>query len=196
MKKETINYIAFQNYFGKYRYDKQTRQITFENNIQLYITSISQEFIQYLINTILLENSVIQLWKQNVQIENVQVLKEPEFKSECEVRTLSPITVYSTFQNQFRKKTYYYNPNEPEFYELTKQNLLKKYEAYYGKRPINSDFEMKQIGDYQEKTVQYKKIYMIKAYEGKFLVKGNPELIELAYKAGVSAKNSSGFRND
>lgn len=121
------------------------------------------------------------------------MIKEAEFTSECEIVTLSPITVYSTFQNQFRKKTYYYNPSEPEFYELTKQNLLKKYQAFYGKLPENTDFEMKNIGRYKERFVIYKKDFIVKAYDGKFLLKGNPELIKLAYEAGLSSRNSAGF---
>lgn len=196
MKNEDINYIVFQNYFGKYTYDKQTKQITFEKDIQLYITSITTKFIQYLISTILLENNIIRLGNQNVQIDKVQILNEPEFKPNSKIITLSPITVYSTFQNQFRKKTYYYNPKEPEFYKLIKQNLLKKYQAFYNKIPENTDFEMKLIGNYKEKKIQYKREYLIKAYEGEFLINGNPELIELGYKTGLSSKNSAGFRYD
>lgn len=193
MKNENINYIHFQDCFGKYIYSKETKLITFNDTIEFYISSASNEFIQYLISTILLENNIIRLWNNEAKIEKVEILKEPEFNEECEISTLSPITVYSTFQNQFRKKTYYYNPSEPEFYELTKQNLLKKYQAFYNEIPENNEFEMKSIGRYRERFMIYKKDFIVKAYDGKFLIKGNPKLIKLAYEAGIASRNSAGF---
>ena len=96
-KNEIINYIHFQNCFGKYVYSKETKLITFDDTIEFYISSVSNEFIQYLISTILLENNIINLWNNEAKIEKVEVIKEPEFTSECEIVTLSPITVYSTF---------------------------------------------------------------------------------------------------
>ena len=39
----------------------------------------------------------------------------------------------------------------------------------------------------------YKKDFIVKAYDGKFLIKGNPKLIKLAYEAGLASRNSAGF---
>ncbi len=47
------------------------------------------------------------------------------------VKTLSPITVYSTLETpDGRKKTYYYNPFKADFKELIIKNLQRK--ARYG----------------------------------------------------------------
>ena len=43
-----------------------------------------------------------------------------------------------------------------------RKNLLKKYQAFYGKLPENTDFEMKNIGRYRERFVIYKKDFIVK----------------------------------
>ena len=54
---------------------------------------------------------------------------------------------------------------------------------FIGEEPKNKEFK--------EKLILYKNNYIIKAYEGKFQINGNPELIKLAYQTGLSNKNSS-----
>lgn len=133
-KKEIINYIVSQNCFGKYKYVKEKRVIIFDDKVKLFVSSAIPEFIQYLINTSILSNIELKLWSQYVKIESIEIIEEPEITDKCHIYTLSPITVYSTLQNEFHKKTYYYNPKEPEFYNLIKRNIIKKYIALYRRR--------------------------------------------------------------
>jgi len=92
------------------------------------------------------------------------------------------------------KKTYYYNPSEKEFPMLIKENIIKKYKAFYRKMPSSEEFfiEPIKLDNRNEKIVIYKG-FVIKGWMGKFKLKGEPELLKLAYNAGLGAKNSQGF---
>ena len=48
----------------------------------------------------------------------------------------SPLTVYSA--DLETNRSYYYNPEEPEFYELVNDNFYRKYQAYYGVLPSSA----------------------------------------------------------
>ncbi len=67
-------------------------------------------------------------------LSSVQVEAVPEYKEKIYVKTLSPITVYSTLNtSDGRKKTYYYSPFEREFEELVIKNLQTKLRIWQGK---------------------------------------------------------------
>ena len=48
------------------------------------------------------------------------------------IRMKTPLTVYSTDYDT--KRTYFYSPEEPEFYQKIVDNFRRKYEAFYGVR--------------------------------------------------------------
>lgn len=193
-EKRSYKLYCFSKLFGKYTYSKETRLLTFEDKVQFFISSAIPEFIEYLIKTNIFSHTEWRIWNQIVRVESIQIIEEPLIPASCQIYTLSPITVYSTFENQFGKKTYYYNPGEKDFYQLISQNILKKYTALFGKEPTDKEFNLKSVnGKYQERIIRYKDNYIIKAYHGLFKLSGNPELIKLAYQTGVSNKNSQGF---
>ena len=107
---------------------------------------------------------------------------------------LSPVTIYSTLQSPTGKKTYYYNPREKEFSILIRDNLLKKYQAYYKRSPDNDEFSIEplRVSKKDEKIVSYKG-FIIKGWMGLYRLNGSPELLKLAYDAGIGGKNSQGF---
>jgi CRISPR-associated endoribonuclease Cas6 len=112
--------------------------------------------------------------------------------SEAEFYTLSPITVYSTlYTAEGRKKTYYFSPYEQEFSQLVSINLARKYRAYKGE-DVQDNVSITPIGRPRERIVLFKGT-VIKAWTGRFIVKGDERLIEIAYEAGIGSKNSAGF---
>ena len=114
-------------------------------------------------------------------------------------RCLSPVTVSTKREWQGQLAMHYCLPDDPEFSELVRQNLLRKYRAMYGQPPQEDRFVMKFDNAYIRKRngkvtrlVDYKGID-IRGVMCPFHVEGNPELIHVGYECGFGDKNSAGF---
>lgn len=137
----------------------------------------------------------IRLNGNRVHIESINVHFTPRFSDSVKIRMLSPVTVYSTLTRaDGSKKTYYYNPFEEEFAELIRANIIKKYRALYGRAPLTEllSIEPLRVSRKDEKIIRYRG-FIIKGWLGSYMLKGDPELIKLAYDAGIGSKNSQGF---
>jgi CRISPR-associated endoribonuclease Cas6 len=163
--------------------------IKYKTPIIIYLSSAIGDFTKNWGETFIKKNKIF-LGRNQLYLESIEVLQNPTFKEEMEIKTLSPITVYKTFENE--KKYYrYYSPSEPEFQELIKENLRKKYEIITGEEIPEFPIEIQPI---KTKKVLFKyKDFPIEAYEGTFKIKTNPELFKKVYDAGLGAKNSQGF---
>lgn len=125
------------------------------------------------------------------RMERAEILKDPDIKSNCTFRTLSPVYVKTIRgEGNYRKEVDLY-PNEPKFYEILHMNLLRKFELFYGHKPIDHfDF----LGIHSTKT---KRVKIDKDYRRCSLlsitVEGSPELLKFAYDAGLGQKTAMGF---
>ena len=110
---------------------------------------------------------------------------------ELYIQMKTPITVYST--DYEKGKTYYYNPEEEEFYRQINDNFYRKYEAYYGVDPISTLKIQKLDKDLPKKFVtKYQGCY-ITGWYGKYLISGKRKYLDFLYQAGLGSKNSQGF---
>ena len=143
----------------------------------------------------MLKKQEFYLDKNKVFIEEIKVLKRPEFKEKrIKIKMLSPLTVYSTFESSDKKKTYYYSPQESEFSQLLKENLKKKYKLVFGEEkdfffritPFKLDFK-------KDKKIIIYKGTVIKAWMGSYILESEPKILELSYYTGLGTKNSQGF---
>jgi len=131
-------------------------------------------------------------------IESVEV--EPKISPPSrpvQVKTLSPITVYSTlYTREGKRKTYYYTPWEKEFSSLILENLRKKIHAFRGENiPYQSDnhyIKPLRVSRRDEKIVKYKGT-IIKGWMGIYELYLPMEYFPFAYHAGLGSKNSQGF---
>ncbi|ACN98535.1 crispr-associated protein Cas6 [Sulfurihydrogenibium azorense Az-Fu1] len=167
----------------------QTKHIEYKIPISLYISSAIGDFTKSWGETFLKNEEVI-LGKNTLYLESIEVLPNPDLKEEFKIKTLSPITVYKTFENG--KKYYrYYSPSEQEFKQLLKENLRKKYQLITNKEINDFPFDIEPITT-KKVLIKYKN-FPIEAYEGVFKIKTNPELFKVVFDAGLGAKNSQGF---
>lgn len=180
---------TFSRINGLYRLDRENGTITFSKDISVTISSMSDEFMGFLLNSVLLERHELHIGPANVIINHIELKETPVFEDTVFVHTLSPCTVYSTLEN---KKTRYYSPLEEEYNESVRQNLIRKYTAYYGKGPKDTEFKMTPIGRVKQAKVNYKNFHVI-AYDYSMRMEGSEELKRVAYNAGLGAKNSQGF---
>jgi len=173
---------------------KDTKRISFKTPITIFISSTVNEITRSLGETFL-KKDIIKLGKNELYLEEIEILTNPKIENtEIKIKTLSPITAYQTFEKENNRKFYkYYNPSQPQFNELIKENARKKYEILTGKNVNKEDFpfEIKPLNT--KKTLIKYKNFMVEGYDGEFLVKTKPEILKTIYDAGLGAKNSQGF---
>lgn len=112
-------------------------------------------------------------------------------KNEIIAEMKSPLTVYST-DREFGR-TYYFNPEEKEFYERINENFYRKYEAYYGVRPF-SPIQMEKIEEIPARKLvtRYQGVY-IAGWYGTYELRGERKYLDFLYQAGLGSKNAQGF---
>ena len=171
---------------------KDTKRISFKTPITIFISSAVNEITRSLGETFL-KKDIIKLGKNELYLEEMEILNSPKIEnSEIKIKTLSPITAYQTFEKENGRKFYkYYNPSEPQFERLLKENAKKKYEIITGKNIKNFQFEIKPLKT-RKALIKYKD-FMIEGYDGEFLIKTQPDILKTIYDAGLGAKNSQGF---
>jgi len=191
-EKRTFKMFTFSRLKGRYILNKNDGLIIFDGPIKLTISSHYEEFTDSIGNGFLRRQRV-RLGNNNLEVKELAVEKEIVNSEEIKVYTLSPIVVYSTlFREDGRKFTYYFNPKENDFSQIISNNLKNKYRAFYLKEPPKEEVEIKPIGHTKLSVVNYKG-FIIKGYSGKFLLKGNPLLLQLGVNTGLGSKNSQGF---
>ncbi|WP_461207283.1 CRISPR-associated endoribonuclease Cas6 [Clostridium sp. DL1XJH146] len=191
-EKRNFKLYTFSRPQGNFSINKDNNTIDFKKELELIISSVDDNLIKYFINESI-SNEVIRLGRNNVYIEEIKVINK-RYEPGDKFYTKSAITIYSTFQNEERKKTYYYSPYESEFEELIRNNLIKKYISYYGKEPQSKEFTIKIASGKKprEMWLVYKG-FKIKGWHGEFILDGSKELLKIAYDTGLGAKNSQGF---
>jgi len=165
--------------------------ITFQPPIKICISSPIERFLSELVNQ-LIKRTNVKLLGNELRLNSIELPRNPTLGKKAKFYTLSPITVYSTlYSADKKKKTYYYSPYEQEFSQLVSNNLLRKYKIRKGE-DIRGDVRFIPVGKLKENICMFKGT-VIKAWSGRFIMEGDERLIEIAYEAGVGAKNSAGF---
>lgn len=191
-EKRTYKMYTYSRLFGQFTVNKRDKRITYNKEMHLIIASSDPRLTTYFLNTAFVKEHI--LFGQNeVRIREIRV-DQSKIKSPVKVYTKSPITIYSTLTHGDKKKTYYYSPYEAEFQTIMRDNLLKKYVALHGKEPENTEFYIKPLNKkrLKERVILYKG-FIIKGWDGEFVLEGSEELINLAYHGGLGSKNSQGF---
>ncbi|HBC97543.1 MAG TPA: CRISPR-associated endoribonuclease Cas6 [Clostridium sp.] len=190
--KRKYKLFTFSKIYGKFKIDRERKTIDFFDNAHFTISSLENKFLSYLATNVI-EKDNFKFGNNIVNVNSIETVNNKISERE-EVYTKSPIVMYSTFKNYKGNKTYYYSPLEREFSELIRKNLIHKYEAYYNKLPLRDDFSISPINKkgLKERVVIYKD-YVIKGWDGEFLLEGSEELMNIAYSAGIGSKNSQGF---
>lgn len=187
-KKRKYKLFTFSRLLGKYKIDNNNKIIQYEPNVNLEVSSYYNDFFVDF-STSVMKNELI-LYDQRIFLENVKVKMQHDIKNKCKIRMLSPLVVYSTDSH---KVTNYYSPEDERFSELISENIKKKYQAFYNVSIDHSNFEIKPVPGTQKAVVSKYKDFIIKGWMGDYYVKGDKDLVLLAYDAGLGSKNSQGY---
>lgn len=134
-------------------------------------------------------------------VEYVDNIPEPEFSESMRFRTMSPVVLRKKQIYNGKESAKYLSPDEPDYFEYLKRNIEEKYIAYTSKngnristRTLES---FRLLGNVKPKLITIKEgrpeEIKIKGYNFEFEIKGNPEMLKLAYNAGFGCNNSLGF---
>lgn len=186
--KRAFKMFTFSRLLGKYRGEENN--LLFEGEIALHLSSPIERFIREMANT-MVRRGLFKIGTKELSIMELKFPEEPKIGSEIKIKTLSPVTIYSTlFTQNGKKKTYYYSPYEKEFSRLLSENLKKKFYVL-SRKEIKLGIKISPV-KVRESVVMYKDT-VVRGWHGIFHLKGSISLIKLAYETGLGAKNSQGF---
>ena len=176
----------------------QGDQIHFRSPLTWYVSS-SQELFLANFAAALMETGILQIDCYKLHVQDVEVLPPPRFGQRLTFRCLSPITMSTVRERADKLVTHYCLPDDPQFSELVRQNLIRKYEAIHQQPPEEKSFAMTFDQAYTDKRegrvtrlIDYKGI-KIRGVISPFHVIGAPALIRVGYECGFGDKNGAGF---
>lgn len=188
---------TFSRLFGKR--ESMNGKIGFSGPVHFYLGAVDTEVLGSLAQH-LLTRPTVRLGNSKCRVTEVGVEPEPDVASlePVRIKTLSPITAYSTLQTpDRRKKTYYYAPQEKEWSESLVSNIARKAKALGWETDIDSDLLDTWIRPYKVKSADQKilnfKGTIIKGWTGLYEAKLPEPYFRLAYDAGFGSKNAQGF---
>jgi CRISPR-associated endoribonuclease Cas6 len=198
-EKRQFKLFTFSRLLGRYRIKKNgsgKSQIVFSSNVCFYLSSPFEMILQEFANR-MVSGMPVFLGNNRLFVESVQVLLPPVFNGKItKIKMLSPMTIRSTLrQGDGSAKTHYYSPKEKEFPRLIRENVLKKYYAFSGEIPSETEFLVTPYLFSVKKNLHHMsyKGFMIDAYNGIYTMEGSRELKQFAYDAGLGERNSQGF---
>ena len=173
-------------------------QIHFGSPLTWYISSSQEAFLANFAAA-LMQNGSLQIGQHRLRVQDVEVLRQPRFGPQMTFRCLSPITMSTKREQADKLVTHYCLPDDPQFSELIRQNLIRKYEVVYRQPPQEKSFAMTFDQAYIDKNkgrvtrLTDFKGTKIRGILSPFHVIGAPQLIHIGYECGFGDKNSMGF---
>ncbi len=188
---------TFSRLFGKREVDKG--YVEFGGSSHFYLAAVDTEILGSLAEH-LLKKPAVRLGSAECRVAEIGVEPDPEIDpaKPIRVKTLSPITAYSTLTTPVGgKKTYYYAPQEKEWSEALVSNLARKAKALGWAANVDQDLEEAWVRPYKVKSGDQKilnfKGTVVKGWTGLYEVKLPEPYFQLAYDAGFGSKNAQGF---
>ncbi len=187
---------TFSRLFGKRKV--RDGRVFFDGPARFYLSSADAEVLGSLAEH-LLKKPHVRLGSVRCRVEEVAVEPEPEVNGGAiKVKTLAPITAYSTLTTpDGKKKTYFYSPQEKEWSEALVANIKRKAKSLGWEADVDKDLEGAWMRPRRVKTSDQKvlnfKGTVIKGWTGLYETNLPEPYFRLAYDTGFGSKNSAGF---
>jgi CRISPR-associated endoribonuclease Cas6 len=187
---------TFSRLFGKRKVGDG--RVSFYGSARFCLSSADADVLGFLAGH-LLKNPHVRLGSARCRIEEVAVEPEPEINGErVKVKTLSPITAYSTLATpDGKKKTYFYSPYEPEWSEALVASIARKVKSLGWHADVDKDLEgawvkPRRVKNADQKILKFKGT-VIKGWTGLYETNLPEPYFRLAYDTGLGSKNPQGF---
>jgi CRISPR-associated endoribonuclease Cas6 len=201
LKGKAFKLFTFSNFIiPAYRVEKTERRLRIDSErVEWFISFLPDKSTDYFICG-LFADQVFQIGDKysvvQFEIEKIEAVPSPEFTSEMKFRTLSPICI--SYRGKDDRYPQFISPEHPSAPDIVLNNLLNKYEVYYGK-PYkgNTDFSFQPVTPSKPKLLKIKtgtaEETNIKGYLFDFIIRAPVELMRIAYESSVGEKGSMGF---
>lgn len=180
-----------QLYFSNWKRTKNGI-ISKDGKLYFYISSPNEQLIKSLVEGHL-ENTEVDFKGEKLLVEQIELLKKPEFKSKMKFKTMSPISASIKREIDGKLKIWDLGLGDERFYESVQKNLVKKYTSFYG--DYDGDTWIRLRPDM--KTAKRRRIEIKgdfhRGYMMKFEMEADVPLMEFAYDCGLGERNSMGF---
>jgi len=142
-----------------------------------------------------LEDPEINFKGNRLRVEQVELLKQPDFKKKMKMKTMSPVITRIKREDG---KIWDLNPGDLRFYTALQQNLIRKYNSFYDDVydgdeyvkivPEMGSVKRKRITIEKNRTATYHRAYLMH-----FEIEADERLVKFMYDCGAGEKNSMGF---
>jgi len=174
--------LTFSNIFGQKRVIN--RKIIFKSPCHFYLSTVEPTALKGA------PLELLNLGKNSVKVERIEVVPESPEGAPVKLKTLSPITV---FQKLLNGKTFYFSPEDDEFYALIREDLTQKVKKFLGREVGEVEIKPAEDSVFKKAVIQYRNRFVIEAWKGVFELQGPKEAIEAALKLGLGYRNPQGF---
>jgi CRISPR-associated endoribonuclease Cas6 len=194
-EKRRFRFFTFSRLIGSYRLKE--KKIEFSGPVKLYIGTIHKVVLQSLVEN-LLKSPSVKLGESSCEIQSIEIEPIPTSNGPTLVKTLSPITIYSTLKGEGgKKKTYYYSPFEKDWEGKLLDNLRRKAKALGWDEEkislLNSAYIRPAKVSKKNLQIVYYRDTVVKAWSGLYEINLPEPFFSLVYDSGLGAKNSQGF---
>lgn len=184
-----------QLYFDQYSIAEEGIQNMGET-IHWYVSSPRIFFLEELLKGLEYTGQIC-LGPHQMEIQDVEVLGDPDIGPHMEFSCMSPISIaYQPTTADSRPR--YGRIEDHDFGEKLRQELINKYYRVYDSLPSDESLTIKFNQQYIKNKRRVSRLVdfngvKILGYMVPFTVTGNPELIRLGYQLGFGNRNSCGF---
>lgn len=105
------------------------------------------------------------------------------------VAMLSPVVAYATDAD---KHTLFFRPDEDRFYAALLHNAERKNRLFQPRVPFDLNIRLLDAKLPASQFSRFKNTYIL-GWFGRYLLEGDPRVINLLYQTGLGAKNSEGY---
>lgn len=191
-----VNYkhLCFSRLEGDVRIDVHTTSIYFNSPPTYLIVSFARDedlkaFVEGCFKEPVCYLNSGKHFKTNWRISALKILGRPIFFDKMRFRCVTPINLKRNLKGT--KHAQHISPENPNFQEYLKGNMLKKHLALTGEDLGNCVFQFNLISRAYPKLIQIKNT-KIKGYIFNFELEAPARLLETAYYSGFGGQNLSG----
>ncbi|NMC68261.1 MAG: CRISPR-associated endoribonuclease Cas6 [Spirochaetales bacterium] len=126
-------------------------------------------------------------------VEQIELLKKPEFKEKMKMRTMSPVSASIKREVDGKLKIWDLGPGDERFYESVQKNLVNKYVSFYGDYDGSNWVRLRpDMSSAKRRRIEIKRDFH-RGYMMEFEMEADARLLEFAYYCGLGERNSMGF---
>lgn len=177
--------------FGRLRgrYEREAEGLRFPDGFALEVRSTQGRFIQCLLGC-MTPDSRHRLGSCVLTVAEARLEDRHVMENEIEIRMDSPVTVHRT---EADGSTFFPDPFDPEFGRLLSGNAARKWiSLYHSDPPGGLGFAPLAVTERDKVVTRFKGFYLT-GWRGRYLLQGEPAVLDLLYQTGLGSRNAQGF---